>query len=51
MRGCVIGDDRLDVDLARGRNVLLFRITQGGGAYAFGVRAGVHGAAKVRQVL
>ena len=51
MRGCVIGDDRLDVDLVRGRNVLLFRVTQGGGGYAFGVRAGVHGAAKVRQRL
>ena len=41
------GAHAVEVTLKAGRNVLLFEVTQRGGAYSFGVKARVRGATKV----
>jgi lysophospholipase L1-like esterase len=45
-RGCVL-DDQIEVGLNAGRNEILFRITQFGGAYGFALRGKVLGSTKV----
>jgi hypothetical protein len=50
MRGLVPGEDEVDVGLLPGRNVLLFKVTQGGGDFALAVEARVRGRAQVRVV-
>ena len=47
-RGCRLGDDEVTVDLKSGRNDLLFRVTQFGGAYAFALKVEVQDETKVR---
>jgi lysophospholipase L1-like esterase len=49
-RGLNLGDDQTDVDLKPGRNTILLRVTQGGGAWGLAVKAQILGEAKVRQV-
>lgn len=49
-RGCRLGDDVVDAELAAGRTTVLFRVTQGGGGYAFAVRLRALDGAAVRQV-
>jgi hypothetical protein len=46
-RGCILGDDQVEVDLKAGRNEILFRITQFGGAHGFALRGKVLGATHV----
>jgi len=44
------GEDEVEVPLVAGRNVLLFKVTQGGGDFGLAIEARVHGRGKVRQV-
>ena len=50
-RGLRLGDDEADLELTAGRNVVLFKVTQGGGGYGLAVSAKLAGKAKVTQVL
>lgn len=50
MRPLKLGDDEVTVDLSRGRNTLMFKVTQGVGGYAVAVKARVSGRAKVKQL-
>jgi lysophospholipase L1-like esterase len=44
------GEDEVEAPLVAGRNVLLFKVTQGGGDFGLAVEARVHGRGKVRQI-
>jgi len=50
MRPLNLGDDEAMAELSRGRNTLLFKVTQGVGGYALAVKARVYGRARVRQL-
>ena len=50
-RGLHLGDDAADIDLVKGRNTLLFKVTQGGGGYGLAVAPKLESKAKVKQVL
>jgi sugar lactone lactonase YvrE len=50
MRGLKPNEDQVDAELAKGRNVLLFRVTQGDGGFGLQVAASNLGAGKVTQV-
>ncbi len=50
LRGLKPGEDEVQVELAAGRNEILFKVTQGGGDYGLAVEAQVLGKAKVTQV-
>lgn len=49
-RGLKRGEDQTEADLAKGKNVLLFRVTQGTGGFALQVEAAVVGKGRVEQV-
>ncbi len=49
-RGLKRGEDQAEVDLVKGKNALLFRVTQGSGGFALQVDAAVAGKARVEQV-
>jgi lysophospholipase L1-like esterase len=49
-RGVKLGDDEVVVALKKGRNELLFRVTQFGGAYGFALKARVEDQTRVRVV-
>jgi len=50
MRGLKPDEDQADVELVKGRNELLFRVTQGGGGFGLQVAASAPASAGVRQV-
>jgi hypothetical protein len=49
-RGLRLGDDEVVVQLKKGRNTLLFRVTQFGGAYAFAVKIRIEDNTRVHAV-
>lgn len=50
-RGVRVGEDAAEAKLVKGRNTLLFRVSQGGGGFGFALTAKVIGDAVVSQVM
>lgn len=48
-RGLKRGEDQAEADLVKGRNTLLFRVTQGSGGFGLQVEAAAAGAVRVEQ--